>query len=68
MEILKKKPTNGVHSYIPELEDLFRKGRISRREFLRNATLLGMSLASASAFLAAEVGDEVIVKQPSSEE
>ena len=53
MEILKKKPTNGVHAYIPELEDLFRKGRISRREFLRNATLLGMSLASASAFLAA---------------
>ena len=52
MQILKKKPTNGVHAYIPELEDLFRKGRISRREFLRNATLLGMSLAGASAFLA----------------
>ena len=52
MQILKKKPTNGVHAYIPELEDLFRKGRITRREFLRNATLLGMSLASASAFLA----------------
>ncbi len=52
MEVLKKKPTNGVHAYIPELEDLYRKGRITRREFLRNATLLGMSLASASAFLA----------------
>jgi peptide/nickel transport system substrate-binding protein len=52
MEVLKKKPTNGVHTYIPELEDLYRKGRITRREFLRNATLLGMSLASASAFLA----------------
>ncbi len=52
MEVLKKKPTNDVHAYIPELEDLYRKGRITRREFLRNATLLGMSLASASAFLA----------------
>jgi len=53
MEIIKKKPTNDVHTYIPELKDLYRKGRISRREFLRNATLLGMSLTSATAFLAA---------------
>ena len=52
MEIIKKKKRDDVHAYIPELEDLFRKGRITRREFLRNATLLGMSLASASAFLA----------------
>jgi peptide/nickel transport system substrate-binding protein len=53
MEIIKKKPTNDVHTYIPELKDLYRKGRISRRVFLRNATLLGMSLTSATAFLAA---------------
>ena len=53
MEVIKKKPTNDVHAYIPELKDLYRKGRISRREFLRNATLLGMSLSSATAFLAA---------------
>jgi peptide/nickel transport system substrate-binding protein len=52
MEILKRKKRDGVHAYIPELEDLYLKGRITRREFLRNATLLGMSLASASAFLA----------------
>lgn len=53
MEIIKKKQENDVHAYIPELKDLYRKGRISRREFLRNATLLGMSLTSATAFLAA---------------
>ncbi len=52
MEILKKKKRDDVHAYIPELEDLYLKGRITRREFLRNATLLGMSVASASAFLA----------------
>ncbi len=53
MEIIKKKKKNDVHVYIPELKDLYRRGRVSRREFLRNATLLGMSFASASAFLAA---------------
>jgi peptide/nickel transport system substrate-binding protein len=53
MEIINRKPTNEVHSYIPELKDLYRQGRCTRREFLRTATLLGMSLASASAFLAA---------------
>jgi peptide/nickel transport system substrate-binding protein len=52
MEILKPKKRN-VHPYVPELEDLYLKGRITRREFLRNATLLGVSFASASAFLTA---------------
>jgi peptide/nickel transport system substrate-binding protein len=53
MEIIKKRKRDGEHVYIPELKDLYRQGRISRREFLRNATLLGMSFAGASAFLAA---------------
>jgi peptide/nickel transport system substrate-binding protein len=53
MEIIRKKKNNEAHPYIPELKDLYRQGRISRREFLRNATLLGMTFASASAFLAA---------------
>lgn len=51
MEILKRQKRNGVHPYIPELEELYRQGRVSRREFLRTATLLGMSLAGATAFL-----------------
>ena len=50
MEIIKKKKRNDSHPYIPELEELFQKGRITRREFLRNATLLGMSATAAYAF------------------
>jgi peptide/nickel transport system substrate-binding protein len=53
MEFFSKKETNDAHPYIPELKDLYQKGRITRREFMRNATLLGMSLTAASAFLAA---------------
>ena len=41
-----------IHPYIPEMGELYRQGRITRREFLRTATLLGMSFAGASAFLA----------------
>ena len=50
MEIIKKKKNNDVHPYIPELKGLYRAGRCTRREFLRTATLLGMSVASASVF------------------
>ncbi len=53
MEILKRRKRDDAHPYIPELQDLYQQGRITRREFLRNATLLGMSFAGASAFLAA---------------
>lgn len=40
-----------MHPYIPELQEEYRKGEISRREFLRTATLLGMSAAAASALV-----------------
>ncbi|MCL7452586.1 MAG: ABC transporter substrate-binding protein [Anaerolineae bacterium] len=53
MEFFSKKETNEAHPYIPELKDQYQRGRITRREFLRNATLLGMTFTSASAFLAA---------------
>ncbi len=53
MEFFSKKENDEAHPYIPELKDLYQKGRVTRREFLRNATLLGMSFAGASAFLAA---------------
>ncbi len=52
MEIIKPKKRKG-HVYVPELQDLYLRGKISRREFMRNATLLGMSVAGAGAFLAA---------------
>jgi len=50
MEIIKKSKKE-AHPYIPELKALFRRGRITRREFLRTTTLLGMSAAAACAFV-----------------
>ena len=42
-----------MDKHISELKREFEEGRISRREFLRYAVLLGMSLGSAQALLAA---------------
>jgi peptide/nickel transport system substrate-binding protein len=53
MQIIKKKKREDVHPYIPELKELYRGGKITRREFIRNAAILGLSLSSGSAFLAA---------------
>lgn len=64
MEIIKRNEKKESHAYIPELKELYRQGRVSRREFLRNATLLGMSLASASAFLTACGGAEATSTSP----
>ena len=50
MQILKRKKRN-VHPYVPEMQELYREGRISRREFLRMATLLGVSVAGAKFML-----------------
>ena len=52
MEIIKKKPSNGLHPWVPELQEQLRKGQISRREFLRYATLLGVSVGGATALAA----------------
>jgi peptide/nickel transport system substrate-binding protein len=41
-----------IHPLIPEAQEELRKGNLSRRDFLRFSTLLGMSLASAK-YLAA---------------
>jgi peptide/nickel transport system substrate-binding protein len=50
--IRKKRPNKGEHPYIPELKHLYQQKRITRREFLRNATALGLSIAGANLFLA----------------
>jgi peptide/nickel transport system substrate-binding protein len=42
-----------MHEYIPELKDQLAKGEITRREFVRSATLLGMSVAAAGAIVGA---------------
>ena len=41
-----------MHSFIPELTEQFQKGKISRREFMRMATLLGLSVSTASVLAA----------------
>lgn len=45
---ISQKQMETVHPYIPEAFSSLRQGRISRREFLRTATLLGMSAATAT--------------------
>ena len=52
MEIIKKQPDNGMHPAVPELQEALRKGSISRREFLRYATLLGLSAGAANVLAA----------------
>ena len=51
MEILKRLSKKEVHPYIPELKEQYTKGKITRREFLRNSTLLGLSAVAAHAFV-----------------
>jgi peptide/nickel transport system substrate-binding protein len=43
---------NQMHKRIPELQDQLRQGKLSRREFMRFATLLGVSLGTAQALAA----------------
>jgi peptide/nickel transport system substrate-binding protein len=42
---------NGVHPYVPRLLEEVKAGKLDRREFLRTATLLGVSAASSYALL-----------------
>ena len=39
---------NGIHPQIPELVDQLEKGKLTRRDFLRYSTLLGLSLGAAA--------------------
>ncbi len=47
--VISKKKMAQVHPYIPEAYDKLTAGRISRREFIRMATLLGMTASLAVA-------------------
>ncbi len=47
--IVSKKQMEQIHPYIPDLYDKLAQGRVSRREFMRLATLLGMSASLAVA-------------------
>lgn len=51
---ISKKKMEKIHGYLPELYNQYAQGRVSRREFLRMATLLGMSVGAAT--IAAQCG------------
>lgn len=57
MRSINRSGGGGAHPYLSELEDLYREGRITRRGFIRNATVLGVSLTGISAFLSRESWD-----------
>ncbi len=48
------------HAYIPKLKEAFAEGKIERREFLRYATLLGMSASAAYAFVGKVTGESFV--------
>lgn len=59
-----------MHPYIDELKRKYRDGEVSRREFLRFSTLLGLSVSGATAFLAGctpAAGEELEVEEPAEE-
>ena len=41
-----------MHKMIPELKDQYEKGKMNRRDFIRTAALLGLSMGGIQAFLA----------------
>ena len=51
-----KKQMAQVHARIPDVYEQLQQGRVSRREFLRTATLLGMSVGVASVAAACGAG------------
>jgi len=42
---------NGIHPWIPELRDQLEKGKLTRRDFIRYASLLGLSAAAAASMV-----------------
>ncbi|MCP5151137.1 MAG: ABC transporter substrate-binding protein [Ectothiorhodospiraceae bacterium] len=48
------------HPYVPELAEELRKGNVTRREFLRTATLLGVSATTAYALAGRIIGQPLI--------
>ena len=48
------------HSYIPTLKQNLAEGKVDRREFLRTATLLGMSAGAAYTFVGKVTGESFV--------
>ncbi len=55
-----RKLNGGLHPYVPELKEQLRKGEVDRREFLRTATLLGVSAGAAYTFANSITGRSLV--------
>ena len=49
--LLKKRNGAHVHPFVPDLANMYVKGEVGRRDFLRTASLLGVSAAAAYTFV-----------------
>jgi len=62
-KVLKDANGKRIHPYVPELCEQLREGKVDRREFLRTATLLGVSAGAAYGMAGKILGTEM-VSQP----
>lgn len=67
-EVITKEEMGDIHPLIPNAYQQFKDGRISRREFMRFATLLGMSAALATACSGGTTPEEAAPAETTSEE
>lgn len=64
METNDKTKKTDVPVHIRELNGLYRAGKMTRREFTRNAALAGVSLSGISTFLAGGAGEAAAAERP----
>ncbi len=57
-----------IHPYIPELCEQLRTGKVDRREFLRTATLLGVSAGAAYGMAGKILGTEMLSRPAQAQE
>ena len=66
-ERITKEEMEKTHPYIPEAYEQLKQGRVSRREFMRLATLLGMSAGVATMAAACGTPEEEPEPEPEAE-
>ena len=61
--VISEKDMERIHPYIPEVYSKLKQGRVTRREFMRLSTLLGMSASAAliAALIAPTVSGETFL-------
>jgi len=64
---LKDATDKRIHPYVPELCEQLRTGKVDRREFLRTATLLGVSAGAAYGMAGKILGEEITPKAMAAE-